>query len=256
MRKVLVVTLLVLYLLVFGSAKDEIRKTREYVFDRLQNPQKYINNEIQQDAKSGPTTKCGELTQPILIFIFDPDEIVKSFRGTRFDLDDLVLAISVKGCGVKIGDYSMCEDIYDYDNTRKRVFGLLIMSLGEVSMNFSVNTFREGSQDQLGIRGLVLYDFVRYWLDDNERLGDLKNYLAIELDQIKQNYLCEEFSQNGVVSFLFKEQDSLLGKGSGVNLWLYICWVDFNVSEVTPAGIYKGTYNLTFTSNISLGSEK
>lgn len=253
MRRSFVVTLLILCLLVFGSAKDEIKKTREYVFDRLQNPQKYINNGTQQDVKNDLATKCGGSTQPILIFIFDPDEVVKSFRGTRLGFDDLVLAISVKGCGVKIGDYSICEDIYDYDNTRKRVFGLLIMSLGEVNMNFSVSTVGEGFQNQLGIRGLVFYDFVRHWLDDNERLGDLKNYLTIELGQIKQSYLCEEFSQNGVVSFLFKERDSLLGKGNGMNLWLYICWADFDVSEVTPAGIYKGTYNLTFTPNISLG---
>lgn len=39
----------------------------------------------------------------------------------------------------------------------------------------------------------------------------------------------------------------------GMKVWLYVCWLDYDVNRNTEAGVYTGTYTLTLAPINPLG---
>lgn len=290
MKRALVFFLLLALTLSFASAKNEIQKTRQYVQDRLQNPEKYVVGGM-GSSNALFSTKSGR-GGPLIVLLFDPDEVQRSLRGKGQGVEELFFAVFVNGCGVRHGNFDIFEEIYDWDDTKRRAFGILVMAKEDVQMNLSFSIWKEDKP--LGVRNAVMYDFVRYFNADGARMRELVNYLVVPFDQIPQNHLNYMRNENGTFKFDLNAQNSLLNwhmasedeekekekndnekeeekdkdenddkdkdkdkdedkKDKGMKVWFYVCWLDYDVNRNTEAGVYTGTYSLTLVPINPLG---
>lgn len=216
---------------VFSSAKDDILRTREYVKERLKDPELVFDT---QDQAMGAKVKC---LNPAVIVLFDPEElfdlITTNFIG---DFESLVMLLLTGRCFWDLGKMRVERDVFNYTDKWKGMFGILVSSFEELSMCFSLEL------GNLRVNNVILYDFVNDWFENGGKLKELGKYLLNF--PVGTGHTVYMTPTEGGFSFSLEKGSSLLKNKP--YLWMYLVWVELDVQPETPAGMYVGKFALSF----------
>ncbi|MDK2786362.1 MAG: hypothetical protein PWQ80_1041 [Thermotoga sp.] len=211
------------------SALQEIEKTREYVLERLQTVKPQGNSLIMME----PQTTKNPGYRFSFYLLFDPEKVASTLKPC--DFQGMILYLMLHQCELKSGSLSIGEDIYDYTDNSKLLFGIFVMSPYEMKVTFQFDL-------DVKLKRMFLYDFVRHWADDSGK--DLSDYLLRDIRDVPEKYKTISENREGKMVFELKKETSFWEKGMYV--WIYAVWAEFSIDRRTPAGMYSGVYTVKF----------